>query len=506
MQIPPLEDTTPRNVTRWLATNRESWLLILDECDDAEIDFARYIPSRGGSVIITTRLTECRVHGTWENVDNIGTQHAVQLLLEASGLGNGDQKAYIPAAELVVSVLGQHALALIHAGAYVKKGYCSLSEYAQFFGDAHNRLLEYKPIGQASRSGSVHATFDVSAKALASSDRHCDHLALKLLNILAFLDRGAVDEEIFVRAFDHCIGWEDYYGFEWRESMVQRFQCCPISSIKDDSDHNGLEKLDSFAMTGAWCSWRGEHCRSDASHEIPGADDYVDTKNHELGENYRDYHDDGEICHLDVWHCFKVRSSGLVERQKSTRLRDASIRLADLSLIKFENHTISMHPVVHEWARTRLSEVERQDAWEQALSVVALSSYGMDRTPFIETIVPHMDTCVRDLGRERSHSLLSLNVARALFRLAECYELNLEHEASLAIFQVLSVSPEILLHTQCYRNSMILRRKADGISKRQSLVQAKQKQGIPNVTAEKPTGSAVNQHLQDLTRRAARMF
>jgi hypothetical protein len=151
MQVPPLQDTTLKDVTQWLATTKESWLLILDNCDDSQIDFAKYLPSRGGSVIITTRLTECRIHGTWKNIDELGKGDATQLLLKASGLEGSDQKSLIPVAESVVSILGQHALALVHAGAYIRRGHCTLGEYVQFFRDERSRLMKFKPEQQASR-------------------------------------------------------------------------------------------------------------------------------------------------------------------------------------------------------------------------------------------------------------------------------------------------------------------------------------------------------------------
>ncbi|KAI4754836.1 purine and uridine phosphorylase [Aureobasidium sp. EXF-3400] len=321
LQVPPLENTTPGDVTRWLATTKESWLLILDNCDDPELDFSNYIPSRGGSTIITTRLVECRIHGKWENIDELGSENAVQLLLKASGLEEGNQRIITPVAESIVSILGQHALALVHAGAYIKKGYCTLSDYVQFFRDEQNQLIEFKPEQQASRYGSVYTTFEVSAKALASSDKHDSHLALKLLNIIAFLDREGIEEDVFTTAFDKCHGLECQWEFVWQENEVQ-------------------------------CEENNEANKNAAAHNK--------------------FDDDGEIHHLDIWHCNKVRSSGLVDFQKAMRLRAACIRLADLSLIKFDNNTISMHPLVHEWARTRLDEVVRQNAWEQALSVLAL--------------------------------------------------------------------------------------------------------------------------------------
>lgn len=100
-------------------------------------------------------------------MDELGNEDATYLLLMASGLEDGDPETLIPAAKLVVSVLGEHALALVHAGAYVKKGYCTLVEYVQFFREEENRLIEFQPKQQASRYGSIYTTFEASAKALA---------------------------------------------------------------------------------------------------------------------------------------------------------------------------------------------------------------------------------------------------------------------------------------------------------------------------------------------------
>jgi tetratricopeptide (TPR) repeat protein len=505
IQVPPLKDATPKGVMQWLASNKESWLLILDNCDDTKVDFAKYIPSRGGSILITTRLTECRNLGHWENIDELGKEDATHLLLKASGLENGDPEALKPAAESVVSVLGQHALALVHAGAYIKRGYCTLDEYVQSFQDVQNRLIEFKPEQQASRHGSVYTTFEVSARALASSDRHDTHLALRLLNILAFLDREVVEVDVFINAFDKCHQVESYYKFVWEENEIQPSQHCAALSTGTDlatKHQRGLERIDvSQSMTDVSCEWRGSHHYTGDSeveeHELIEAgsvksmhedhqgstgsisrktivlDTFIDhlskaSDSEKLSPDAfdtpgpgNDVNDDGEINSLHIWHCDRVRSSGLVERQKSTRLRAACIRLADLALIKLDNDTISMHPLVHEWAHTRLSEVARQEAWEQALSVLALSSWNMDWTPFTRTIVTHTKACIRILRGEKNQPSLSLNVLRALYQLAECCYLDEQNEVSLAIFETLSGSPEIRPHTWSYKNSLVLRKKAE---------------------------------------------
>jgi tetratricopeptide (TPR) repeat protein len=518
MQVPPLETTTPRDVTQWLATTKESWLLILDNCDDANIDFARYIPSKGGSMIITTRLTECRIHGTWENIDELGKEDATHLLLKASGLENGDLGALKAAAESVVSVLGQHALALVHAGAYIKRGYCTLSEYVHSFRDEQNRLLEFKPKQQTSRHGSVYTTFEVSAKALASSDGHDCHLALNLLNILAFLDREAVDEDVFINAFDECHRLEDQSVFVWEENEVQTFRHCAASCTEPESvaKHQSVpEKLDGSQDVS--CNWRGGY-RFTGENRVTGYDSirtgpdqpmYQDRQESTVSvseegivpDTFRDstlldcfghpsidhpskasdsdmlspdavdvpgpgydVNDDGEIDHLSIWHCDKIRSSGLVDRQKSTRLRAAIVRLAELSLIKVGNDKISMHPLVHEWARTRLDEMVRQSAWEQTLSVLALCSVD-EWTPLTSKIVTHMKTCFRDRAEYRIQPHLSLNVVRALYKLAWTHKYARENEAALAIIEILSASYKIPPETWSFKSKILLRERAKCLGK-----------------------------------------
>ncbi|KAG9795848.1 Lipoxygenase, partial [Aureobasidium melanogenum] len=321
MQTPPLIDTTSKGVLRWLANIKESWLLILDNCDDSMMDFAAYMPSRGGSIILTTRLTECKILGTWANLDDLGRDTATQLLLRASGYGRDNQEAHIPAAEAVVSSLGQHALALVHAGAYIKKGLCTLDEYVPSFRKEQARLMKFKPQQQASRYGSVYATFEVSAEALASSADHDCALALRLLNLLAFLNREAVEEDIFSRASDQCHKMEK----AWEKNGMQCPKCPAVSSTEYDRVTDELARID----------------------------------------------------HLHIWHCEKARSSGVVENQATTRLRFARTRLADLSLIRVDDNKISMHPLVHEWAQTRLDKTALTTAWEQTVSILALSAVDL---------------------------------------------------------------------------------------------------------------------------------
>ncbi|KAG9668634.1 purine and uridine phosphorylase, partial [Aureobasidium melanogenum] len=391
MQTPPLIDTTSKGVLRWLANIKESWLLILDNCDDSLMDFAGYMPSRGGSIILTTRLTECKILGTWANLDDLGRDTATQLLLRACGYGSDNQEAHIPAAKVVVSSLGQHALALVHAGAYIKKGLCTLDEYVLSFRKEQARLIKFKPQQQASRYGSVYATFEVSAEALASSEDQDSALALQLLSLLAFLNREAVEEDIFSRASDQCHKLEK----AWEKNGMQ----CPKCPAVSCTDYNRV--TDALAR----------------------------------------------IDHLHIWHCEKARSSGFVEHQATTRLRFARTRLADLSLIRVDDNKISMHPLVHEWAQTRLDKIALTIAWEQIVSILALSAVDLYWFSFTPTLAPHIDTCFHSPGQNERQSRLSLTVSQALYRLAwHLYE-DSRYRSSLSVFKALSSSVEIQPYT-----------------------------------------------------------
>jgi hypothetical protein len=116
--------------------------------------------------------------------------------------------------------------------------------------------MMFRPQQQASRYGSVYTTFEVCASALTSSDTHDSHLALKLLNILAFLGREAVDVNIFVEAFDGCHKLEHNWRFVWNESEVQWPQPYAVSSTGDGPDHDGPKYFNGLAsIADVWCSW-----------------------------------------------------------------------------------------------------------------------------------------------------------------------------------------------------------------------------------------------------------
>ncbi|KAH8588254.1 hypothetical protein B0O99DRAFT_693645 [Bisporella sp. PMI_857] len=121
------------NATRtWFSNISNNWLLLFDNADDASIDISRYFPSGGrGTIVITTRNPECRVHQTVGSYEFSGmkTEEAITLLLKLVGKENSSQHEY-EAAKSVVSTLSNLALAIIQAGAAIRQNLCRLEDYS----------------------------------------------------------------------------------------------------------------------------------------------------------------------------------------------------------------------------------------------------------------------------------------------------------------------------------------------------------------------------------------
>lgn len=144
---------------------------------------------------------------------------------------------------------------------------------------------------------------------------------------------------------------------------------------------------------------------------------------------------------------------------RTSRLRSAGVRLSDLSLARIDGSNISLHPLVHEWARIRLSEAARQQAWEKALCVLALSTTGSVRwMPFSADLRPHMQAYVhnQDFGVSKD---IPLNIARGLYVLG-CQLGHTNLEMALNVFEVLSEHYHPEAHTWSSRGEILAYQKA----------------------------------------------
>ncbi|KFX98191.1 hypothetical protein V490_02429 [Pseudogymnoascus sp. VKM F-3557] len=190
-----------------LANEKRNWLLILDNADDPEFDYQVYLPSgTHGAIIITSRISECRVYNTvgFEAIEPLDDQDSQELLFKAAKFPRESWPLYESQATEILRLLGSHTLALTQAGAYIAKGHCKLHEYPKEFKRQRKRLLKFRPKQAQSTYGDVYATFEASADVLKQSKSEAASDALQLLGILSMLDSSVLPLQIFQSAWGGC--------------------------------------------------------------------------------------------------------------------------------------------------------------------------------------------------------------------------------------------------------------------------------------------------------------
>lgn len=191
-----------------LTTVKNPWLLILDNADDPKEDYQQHIPSgKYGAVIITSRNKECAIHSTEDctiALDKLADEEATELLLKAARITASERGKSLIHAQTVAKLLGSHPLALIQAGTYVSRGFCSLAGYPHVYEKQRKRLLTFRPSQAQSRYRDVYATFEVSAEVLAREATEAASDALQLVSVLAMLGQSRLTVVIFELAWERA--------------------------------------------------------------------------------------------------------------------------------------------------------------------------------------------------------------------------------------------------------------------------------------------------------------
>ncbi|KAL9024099.1 MAG: hypothetical protein Q9196_006760 [Gyalolechia fulgens] len=192
-------------VRRWLTNISEPWALILDNADDPRLDISSFFPAGNrGVVLVTTRNPDCRIHATVGSYElgAMTTDDAVTLILKASGSLDPSDRSTRAAATPVVLTLGCLALAITHAGAVIRQGYCAIGEYCALYSRRRKELLNRKVIqGGEDYQYTVLTTWEVSRKMIEEMSSTTGQDALELLQIFGFLHYEGIPEDLFYRAW-----------------------------------------------------------------------------------------------------------------------------------------------------------------------------------------------------------------------------------------------------------------------------------------------------------------
>ena len=162
--------------------------------------------SKNGDILLTTRNPESTAYQTVgsERLGGLDPELALEILLKATFTPEIQWKEKEEAAVAIVKILGSHTLAIVQAGAFVRKKLCSLEEYSTLFRQQKEELLKFHSEANVSTYGNVYATFEVSAEYLQNSALPECVDALNFLHTLAFMHNNKVSVVLFRRASDYA--------------------------------------------------------------------------------------------------------------------------------------------------------------------------------------------------------------------------------------------------------------------------------------------------------------
>ncbi|KAG8748554.1 hypothetical protein FRC10_003688 [Ceratobasidium sp. 414] len=181
---------SPSDALSWLAKQPGQWLMVYNNADDPSLDLCPFFPtSSRGKILITTRNRRITTlaHGTDPDlhISGMSTEEAQELLAKATGascnLGDAGEE------------LGNLALAIVHAGAYIRTHCCTVQEYHDMYQASHGRLLEEYDQHVPKIDNyklTVYATWRVSYERLDPHDR-------QLYSTMAFMHHEHISEDMF---------------------------------------------------------------------------------------------------------------------------------------------------------------------------------------------------------------------------------------------------------------------------------------------------------------------
>ena len=338
----------------WLACGSQRWLLILDNADDLQIDYSRYIPSGlRGDILLTTRNSQNRVYSTvgYEELYGLEPELARKLLFRAAAIEEGRWKDEAEDGMTVVNILDQHTLAIIQAGAYVRFRCCTLKDYLVIYNRQRQELLKSQPKDSRTHHNLCTASesaIEACAKYLLESNLRESKDALSLLHTFAFMHNCEISEDIFRMA--------SQYAAKLRITGTRNAEeALPLSP-------SHMSRLPEYTQEG----WSG-------------------------------------LKHL--------------------RWRKACAVLNSLSLITIkddhESITVSVHPIVHAWAKTRQDHISRSQAWQSAATVLAFSCQHWDTYyPSFISRHPHVRACVSHEVEDFTQHMSDTEAAQILLHFA----------------------------------------------------------------------------------------
>ncbi|KAM7205417.1 hypothetical protein V8F20_003186 [Naviculisporaceae sp. PSN 640] len=329
----------------FLTQQTEPWLLIIDNADDGTLPLRSLFPSGNSAhILVTTRNRDFSREGTLGSLELKGLREdeAVQLLLTKADIPLPWDDPITKAASRITKALGYLALALIQAGTCVYRGVCKLGSYLDIHSEARQRL------GKKELSTSQGQTGNTIATVYSTFDVS---LGLLLKNPIETSRQDASD----------LLSIFGFFHFEFIPLDI-----FSRAVIKRDAEL----KSGSSPQDRTWTSTIIQEVfrRMSPPVPLPGFLKPIDGK-------------------LDKY-----------------RINWALAELQSLSFIRFDGKYVSLHPLIHDWARDRLSSSERH-LWSSIALNTLMSSISLPPESssekdgnFHRDLIPHLDHCLSEHG------------------------------------------------------------------------------------------------------------
>ena len=192
----------------WLSNQSTSWLLVLDNADDPEMDLPRYFPAGGnGHILVTTRNPGVRIHNTvgYLKFQGMDPEEAITLLLKLAYPENEPKFPPAPQnrqiAEGIASELGYLALALTHAGATIRQNIFTLERYLKYYLGHRRNMIRSRSVDSCTDANII-STWEIPFERIASKNSLAHKDAVELIQLFAFMHFDSIPEQLLQRSSD----------------------------------------------------------------------------------------------------------------------------------------------------------------------------------------------------------------------------------------------------------------------------------------------------------------
>ena len=191
----------------WLSQCTKSWLLVIDNADDPEMDVSKYFPVGGsGHILITTRNPGAKIHATAGHLrfSGLEPEDAISLLFKTAfpeDESNSPISNSRETAQKITSELGYLALAIAHAGTSIRRNIYTLEMYLRHYLGHRKEMIMSKSISTADEANII-TTWEIPFQRIASRESLEYRDAVSLIHISAFLHFDSIPEAVFQRSWE----------------------------------------------------------------------------------------------------------------------------------------------------------------------------------------------------------------------------------------------------------------------------------------------------------------